>query len=86
MEAVARKTLDEGRATILAEASRNVILARISETERQRVLESAVCDSIRAGGSINEISEITGLTPRDIERIVSREERTYTLDIEDGLK
>lgn len=82
MPAVAYKTLDEGRAAILRDRSRQVILARITEAERQKELEVAVCQAVRSGESAGEISAATGLNISDIELMVARGERTYTLDLE----
>lgn len=59
--------------TILRDQSEALIRAALKEQDERRMLERAVIDAInKYGASIDEVSDASGLAPREIRRILAQ--------------
>lgn len=76
-------TATDTRFEVLRDQADALIRAEIRGLEQRRNLERAVIESIRhMGASIDEVSAITGLVPKEIHRILRRSVREAQDEVE----
>lgn len=68
-----RKTVFDGELEVVATLAGNAIDASIRELRKQDELTVALRSAMRSGVNINELSNASGLSPKEIRRRVSGE-------------
>lgn len=86
MATMTANSTQDGRLSVLRDASHELILSEIAEQEKRSRLERTIRAAIEAGVSIDDISEATGFRPVEISRIADRQEHHWDLEYLLGLK